>query len=446
MRGPGVEAGPALSRGGARSGARPETSAGPGLRSEPRDAARDCIVQRDHGCNPLGRSRARPGRRVPRGRRRRSGERGLLLPGRPRRIRTCWRGRASAFGVESAVPPADGLRGRDDDDPALRARPRPQGALGGPAGAQRRTAGTSEQFVRRLRIYPHALRDRNAYYSPAKKALLFGYFPVASKDEDNTPGTIVFTCLSHDIVAHETTHALLDGVHPRFNEPTNPDVLAFHEAFADIVALFQHFTYPAVLESQIRRTRGDLDSESLLGQLGAAVRAGDRTGRCAARRARRHRRGDREVEAALAGSARARHDARRARPRRHPRGGGLPRFPPDLPRTHRGPLPHRHSGHRHAAGRGDPPRPDRAARPGSGALRRPRPADVHSRHRLLPAGRHHLRRISCAASSPPTSTSRPRTARASASSSSRASASGGSTRAASRAWGSTRSPGRPARS
>ena len=138
------------------------------------------------------------------------------------------------------------------------------------------------QFVRRLRIYPHALRDSNAYYSPAKKALLFGYFPVASKDANNTPGTIVFTCLSHDIVAHETTHALLDGVHPRFNESTNPDVHAFHEAFADIVALFQHFTYPTVLESQIRRTRGDLDSESLLGQL--AQQFGQATGRGAALR------------------------------------------------------------------------------------------------------------------------------------------------------------------
>lgn len=142
---------------------------------------------------------------------------------------------------------------------------------------QKKDGSLGEQFVRRLRIYPHALRDRNAYYSPAKKALLFGYFPVDAKDEDNTPGTVVFTCLSHDIVAHETTHALLDGVHPRFNEPTNADVHAFHEAFADIVALFQHFTYPTVLESQIRRTRGDLDSESLLGQL--AQQFGRATGR-----------------------------------------------------------------------------------------------------------------------------------------------------------------------
>lgn len=137
--------------------------------------------------------------------------------------------------------------------------------------------GHREQFVRRLRIYPHALRDRNAYYSPAKKALLFGYFPTAAKDAHNTPGTVVFTALSHDIVAHEVTHALLDGVHPRFNEPTNADVHAFHEAFADIVALFQHFSYPQVLESQIRRTRGNLDAENLLSQL--AQQFGHATGR-----------------------------------------------------------------------------------------------------------------------------------------------------------------------
>jgi hypothetical protein len=130
-----------------------------------------------------------------------------------------------------------------------------------------RINGTDEQFVRQLRIYPHALRDRNAYYSPDKKALLFGYFPVGVKDANNTPGTIVFSCLSHDIIAHETTHALLDGVHPRFNEPVNADVLAFHEAFADIVALFQHFSYPGVLRDQIARTRGNLANENLLGQL-----------------------------------------------------------------------------------------------------------------------------------------------------------------------------------
>src|SRR5438132_1269431 len=65
-----------------------------------------------------------------------------------------------------------------------------------------------ESFVPRLRIYPHAFRVGNAFYSPDGKALAFGYFP-ASTDPTGVqlPGGVVFTCLSHDIIAHETTHS-----------------------------------------------------------------------------------------------------------------------------------------------------------------------------------------------------------------------------------------------
>ncbi len=124
-------------------------------------------------------------------------------------------------------------------------------------------------FVRRLRVYPHALREANAYYSPDKIALLFGYFRATeTAAPQHVPGGMVFTCLSHDIIAHETTHALLDGMHRRYLTPTNPDVRAFHEAFADIVSLFQHFTFTGILEHQIASTRGSLRAqENLLGQL-----------------------------------------------------------------------------------------------------------------------------------------------------------------------------------
>ncbi|WP_367872597.1 hypothetical protein [Luteolibacter sp. Populi] len=122
--------------------------------------------------------------------------------------------------------------------------------------------------VQRLRVYPHALREANAYYSPAKKALLLGYFPASAvHDPAVYPGGIVFGCLSHDIVAHETAHAILDGIHPRFMEVTQPDGLAFHEAFADIVATFQHFTFPEAVKHQLSKTRGDLGMNNLLGEL-----------------------------------------------------------------------------------------------------------------------------------------------------------------------------------
>jgi hypothetical protein len=140
-------------------------------------------------------------------------------------------------------------------------------------------------FVRRLTIRPHALRQANAFYAQSDQSLAFGYFETDRNDQRGAvPGSRVFTCLSTDIVAHETTHAILDGMHRRFNEPTNPDVLAFHEAFADIVALMQHFTVPEVLEHEIRRTRGDIEAESMLGSL--AVQFGRATtGRGALREA-----------------------------------------------------------------------------------------------------------------------------------------------------------------
>ena len=135
-----------------------------------------------------------------------------------------------------------------------------------PAGSH---AKNDSVFVQRLRIYPHALREANAYYSPQRIALLFGYFNATENDPgSHVPGGMVFTCLSHDIIAHETTHALLDGMHRNFLKATNPDVRAFHEAFADLVALLQHFTFPELLRHQIAMTHGDLrNQEHLLGQL-----------------------------------------------------------------------------------------------------------------------------------------------------------------------------------
>jgi hypothetical protein len=150
--------------------------------------------------------------------------------------------------------------------------------------APRRPSTPREEYVPQLRIHPHALREANAYYSPDRRALLFGYFPApAGVEGAGGPRLTVFTCLSHDIVAHEVTHAILDGIHRRFAEPTNPDVLAFHEAFADIVALFEHFSLADVLVHQIAETRGDLASQNRLGDWPSSSAAPSGSGaRCAA--------------------------------------------------------------------------------------------------------------------------------------------------------------------
>ncbi|HEX5731504.1 MAG TPA: peptidase M4 [Blastocatellia bacterium] len=110
-----------------------------------------------------------------------------------------------------------------------------------------------------LRIFPHAMQEANAYYDRDLEALLFGYFKASETDAGvNIPGQTIFTCLSHDIVVHEATHALVDSQRDFFMEATSPDAPAFHEAFADIVALFQHFSFKEALLEVIQQTGGSI--------------------------------------------------------------------------------------------------------------------------------------------------------------------------------------------
>ncbi len=130
-------------------------------------------------------------------------------------------------------------------------------ALGRPVKWRWSRANRSETLRNRLRVFPHAMQEDNAYYDPEFGALLFGYFPALEADVGaNAPGQTVYTCLSHDIVVHETTHAVLDSLQTFYLENTGPDAAAFHEAFGDIVALLQHFSFHDALLETIRRTGG----------------------------------------------------------------------------------------------------------------------------------------------------------------------------------------------
>ncbi len=131
---------------------------------------------------------------------------------------------------------------------------------------------------KKLRLFPHAFREANAFFDPKLTAVCFGYF-MADREQPgrNLPGQTVFTCLSQDIIAHEVTHALVHRMREFFLVPTNDDVLAFHEGFADIVAIFQHFTFPSVLSDAIRKARGALHSADTLVDL--ATQFGHATGK-----------------------------------------------------------------------------------------------------------------------------------------------------------------------
>jgi hypothetical protein len=98
-----------------------------------------------------------------------------------------------------------------------------------------------------LKVVPHAFEEANAFYAPDAEAIMFGYTPT------DPP---IFLGLSHDVVVHETTHALLDALRDRFMAPSSMDQAALHEAFADIVALLSVFSFGDVLLHLIDRSIG----------------------------------------------------------------------------------------------------------------------------------------------------------------------------------------------
>ena len=109
-----------------------------------------------------------------------------------------------------------------------------------------------------LKLVPHAFAEANAFYSRRDEAVLFGYFPSRMRK-----GGTVFTCLSFDVVAHETTHALIDGLRSRYSEPSSPDQAAFHEGFADVVAMLAAFRMPEVVRAALPERRGRLRAAQL---------------------------------------------------------------------------------------------------------------------------------------------------------------------------------------
>lgn len=131
---------------------------------------------------------------------------------------------------------------------------------------------------KKLRLFPHAFHGANAFFSSDLHAVLFGYFRADRNNPgQNMPGQNIFTCLSHDIIVHEMTHAIVNRLRKYFLEPSNKDVLAFHEGFADVVALFQHFTYRELLRDEIQRVHIDIRRDNMLVRM--AQQFGEATGR-----------------------------------------------------------------------------------------------------------------------------------------------------------------------
>ncbi|MBB2701466.1 UNVERIFIED_ORG: hypothetical protein GGI66_006186 [Rhizobium esperanzae] len=116
-------------------------------------------------------------------------------------------------------------------------------------GRKLRWAFEGEQLL----VVPRAGKMPNAFYHRDSRSLQFFYV-----DDPNKTGGLVYTCLAPDIVAHETTHAILDGIAPDLYNATSPQSLAMHEAIADLGAVMLAVRTDRLLRRVMLDTAGDI--------------------------------------------------------------------------------------------------------------------------------------------------------------------------------------------
>ena len=104
-----------------------------------------------------------------------------------------------------------------------------------------------------LLVIPRAGEWANAFYERETHSLQFFYFP-----PESNPDKPVFTSLSHDIVCHETGHAILDGIAPDLYNCISPQALALHEAIADLTALILALRSNSLRTAVLDQTGGNL--------------------------------------------------------------------------------------------------------------------------------------------------------------------------------------------
>ncbi|UCH32772.1 MAG: hypothetical protein JSV05_05215 [Candidatus Bathyarchaeota archaeon] len=111
----------------------------------------------------------------------------------------------------------------------------------------------------RLIVVPHAGQEANSSYDRKGKCLVFGYF-----EHDGDP---VYTCLSHDIVAHETGHAILDGIRPYYLRFSSLQTAAFHEFIADFTSILSVLKTRKVRHVVADTSEDDLRSAEVIANL-----------------------------------------------------------------------------------------------------------------------------------------------------------------------------------
>ncbi len=111
-----------------------------------------------------------------------------------------------------------------------------------------------------LLVVPRAGWWANAYYERRSRSLQFFSFRAA--------GRVVHTSLSRDIVAHETAHALIDGIDPDLYDALDPQSLALHEGVADLTAVLIAFRSGRLRKAVLDQTGGSIEQSTSFSSIG----------------------------------------------------------------------------------------------------------------------------------------------------------------------------------
>lgn len=125
---------------------------------------------------------------------------------------------------------------------------------------------------KQLFVVPRAGYQANAFYHRASHSVQFLLVPDEGPPSGGENGEQLgkFTALSPDIVAHETAHAVIDGIAPFLYEAATPQSLALHEAVADLTALFVSLRTNNFVTHILDKNNGALDKDAI-GQIAEEI-------------------------------------------------------------------------------------------------------------------------------------------------------------------------------